>query len=255
MGGQASLVAAMPPANYWGCLPCVQLPHIPPLPPLLSRPARRDPDCLPAQRGLKRLRSVLAGKERGNESFSRGAFQEAYQHYSASLDADPQLRTAFMAQVMLLAACRVPRARSVGCTQLAAVCNFALCPNVQASLPGWPRPRCCRWCATVRRPRPSWGGMRTRWQMLSMPSSWTHHMPRRMYGARRWADVPFGSVNTCMWRLEAASASGLDVSLGMLAWGHCCGAQVEHAFTACPPDLPCAPRTLAAPGAPGAEKL
>jgi DnaJ family protein C protein 7 len=43
---------------------------------------------------------VLAGKERGNECFSRGAFQEAYEHYSASLGADPQLRTAFMAQVV-----------------------------------------------------------------------------------------------------------------------------------------------------------
>ncbi|PRW61266.1 DNAJ heat shock N-terminal domain-containing [Chlorella sorokiniana] len=67
---------------------------------LYQQALRRDPDCLPAQRGLKRLRSVLAGKERGNECFSRGAFQEAYEHYSASLGADPQLRTAFMAQVV-----------------------------------------------------------------------------------------------------------------------------------------------------------
>lgn len=63
---------------------------------------RRDPDCLLAQRGLKRLRSVLADKERGNECFSRRALQEAYDHYSASLDADPQLCTPFMAQVWLL---------------------------------------------------------------------------------------------------------------------------------------------------------
>ena len=74
-----------------------------PSPPCHSVPGpRRDPDCLLAQRGLKRLRSVLAGKERGNECFSRGSFQEAYDHYSASLEADPQLCTPFMAQVPLL---------------------------------------------------------------------------------------------------------------------------------------------------------
>lgn len=92
-------------------LPCHSKPPRP-LPPFCNHPGRRDPDCVPAQRGLKRLRSVLAGKERGNECFSRGAFQEAYDHYSASLEADPQLRTAFMAQVGLLLAVR---SRLCGC--------------------------------------------------------------------------------------------------------------------------------------------
>ncbi len=60
---------------------------------------RRDPDCVPAQRGLKKLRAVSNGKERGNAAFSAGSYQEAYDHYSASLAADPELRTAFVAQV------------------------------------------------------------------------------------------------------------------------------------------------------------
>ena len=60
---------------------------------------RRDPDFVPAQRGLKRLRSVLGGKERGNAAFAAGSWQEAHEHYSRALAADPDLRTQFVAQV------------------------------------------------------------------------------------------------------------------------------------------------------------
>lgn len=54
---------------------------------------------MPAQRGLKRLRAVTGGKERGNAAFSAGRYSEAHEQYSASLAADPDLKTAFMAQV------------------------------------------------------------------------------------------------------------------------------------------------------------
>ncbi len=70
----------------------------PPVPAYLLR--RRDPDCVPAQRGLKRLRAVAGGKERGNAAFSAGSYQDAYDHYSASLAADPSLKTPFVAQVV-----------------------------------------------------------------------------------------------------------------------------------------------------------
>ena len=62
-------------------------------------PCRRDPDCVPAQRGLKRLRAVSGGKERGNAAFSEGRYEEAWQQYSAAMQADPALRTPFVAQV------------------------------------------------------------------------------------------------------------------------------------------------------------
>jgi tetratricopeptide (TPR) repeat protein len=62
-------------------------------------PPRCDPDCVPAQRGLKRLRAVAGGKERGNAAFAAGRYEEAHQQYSAALAADPELRTQFMAQV------------------------------------------------------------------------------------------------------------------------------------------------------------
>lgn len=67
---------------------------------LYQQALRRDPDCVPAQRGLKTLRGVLNGKERGNAAFSLGAYQEAAAHYTASLEADPSLRTQFVAQVV-----------------------------------------------------------------------------------------------------------------------------------------------------------
>ncbi|KAL4856376.1 DnaJ subfamily C member 7 [Chlorella vulgaris] len=67
---------------------------------LFQQALRRDPDCVPAQRGLKRLRAVTGGKERGNAAFSAGRYSEAHEQYSASLAADPDLKTAFMAQVV-----------------------------------------------------------------------------------------------------------------------------------------------------------
>lgn len=70
---------------------------------------RRDPDCSAAQRALKRLRAVTGGKERGNAAFSAGRYEEAYAAYSDSLEADPALRTAFVAQV---------RRRFFGCAAL-----------------------------------------------------------------------------------------------------------------------------------------
>jgi hypothetical protein len=42
---------------------------------------------------------VTGGKERGNAAFSAGRYSEAHEQYSASLAADPDLKTAFMAQV------------------------------------------------------------------------------------------------------------------------------------------------------------
>lgn len=66
---------------------------------LYQQALRRDPDCVPAQRGLKRLRAVAGGKERGNAAFSAGDYGEAHSQYSASLAADPDLRTQFVAQV------------------------------------------------------------------------------------------------------------------------------------------------------------
>ncbi|GAB4814815.1 hypothetical protein N2152v2_001861 [Parachlorella kessleri] len=60
---------------------------------------RRDPDCAPAMRALKKLRAVTGGKERGNAAFSAGRYQEAFDEYTAAMEADPELRTAFVAQL------------------------------------------------------------------------------------------------------------------------------------------------------------
>ena len=51
-----------------------------------------------AQRGLKRLRAVVGGKERGNAAFGAGHWEEAIRHYSTSLAADPELKNRFKAQ-------------------------------------------------------------------------------------------------------------------------------------------------------------
>lgn len=41
----------------------------------------------------------MGGKERGNSAFAEGRWQEAYDAYSASLAADPDLKAQFVAQV------------------------------------------------------------------------------------------------------------------------------------------------------------
>ena len=61
---------------------------------------RRDPDCVAAARGLKKLRSLTAAKEAGNAAFNAGAWANAHAQYSAALahNALGAGNAAFMAQ-------------------------------------------------------------------------------------------------------------------------------------------------------------
>ena len=43
-------------------------------------------------RSLKKCRSLVKQKELGNVSFKSGNYKEAFEHYSAALNADPELR-------------------------------------------------------------------------------------------------------------------------------------------------------------------
>eukprot|EP00873_Tetraselmis_striata_P046529 jgi/Tetstr1/466793/TSEL_011263.t1 len=62
---------------------------------------RRDPECSPAiKQGLKRLRTQHNSKEGGNEAFRSGRWQEAHDLYSKALEADPDLKSIFMVQVL-----------------------------------------------------------------------------------------------------------------------------------------------------------
>ncbi|KAK9814535.1 hypothetical protein WJX72_007492 [[Myrmecia] bisecta] len=58
----------------------------------------KDPDMAACKKGLKRLRSQNSSKEAGNTAFKLGRWQEAYDHYTTALEADPHLRTTFVAQ-------------------------------------------------------------------------------------------------------------------------------------------------------------
>ncbi len=61
---------------------------------------RRDPDCVAAARGLKRLRALAAAKEAGNAAFKAGDWRAAHAQYSAALvhNTPGSGNAAFMAQ-------------------------------------------------------------------------------------------------------------------------------------------------------------
>eukprot|EP00899_Mesostigma_viride_P028991 jgi/Mesvir1/9277/Mv03137-RA.2 len=74
---------------------------------------RRDPDGSSAascRDGLKKVKALLKHKEAGNTAFKAGAWQEAYDEYSAAMAVDAGLRSSFMATL----ACN----RAAACAQL-----------------------------------------------------------------------------------------------------------------------------------------
>lgn len=78
---------------------------------------RRDPDCVAAARGLKRLRALAAAKEAGNAAFKAGDWRAAHAQYSAALvhNTPGSGNAAFMAQC----ACNRCAPRHPPCTRKA----------------------------------------------------------------------------------------------------------------------------------------
>ena len=65
---------------------------------------RHDPDSTPLRLGLRRVRLQMSKKEAGNAVFRAGRYSDAYEAYTAALNADPALKSFFVAELAFIRA-------------------------------------------------------------------------------------------------------------------------------------------------------
>ena len=58
-----------------------------------------DPDSTPLSLGLRRVRLQMSKKEAGNAAFRAGLYNDAFEAYTAAINADPALKSDFVAKL------------------------------------------------------------------------------------------------------------------------------------------------------------